>query len=74
MIIFIKIIHIVSALLLMLAIVVQQKGTGLSATFGGTGGGGFQVTKRGPEKFLHYFTVVLAVIFVGSSVLSLFFF
>ncbi len=69
----IKIIHIVSAIILLLSIITQQRGTGLSATFGGTGGGGFQVTKRGPEKFLFYFTIVMAIIFVGSAVLSLFF-
>jgi protein translocase SecG subunit len=69
----IKVVHIVSSLLIILTIVVQQKGTGLSATFGGTGGGGFHMTKRGPEKFLHYFTVAMAIIFVFTSVISLFF-
>ena len=69
----IKVVHIVSAILLLIAIVTQQRGAGLSATFGGTGGGGFQVTKRGPEKFLFYFTVVVAILFVATAVLSLFF-
>jgi protein translocase SecG subunit len=69
----IKIIHMVSAILLLVSIVTQQQGTGLSATFGGTGGGGFHVTKRGPEKFLFYFTIVVATVFVGSAILSLFF-
>ena len=69
----IKIVHIVSAILLLVSIVAQQRGTGLSATFGGTGGGGFHVTKRGPEKFLFNFTVVVAIVFVASAVLSLFF-
>ena len=69
----IKVIHIVSAILLLISIITQQRGTGLSATFGGTGGGGFQVTKRGSEKFLFYFTIIVAIVFVSSAVLSLFF-
>ena len=59
------IVQVVSAILLSLTILLQQKGTGLSATFGGTGG--FTTSKRGAEKVLFNATIILAVIFVANS-------
>ncbi|MBU1445671.1 preprotein translocase subunit SecG [Patescibacteria group bacterium] len=67
---FVQIFQMVVAILLILSILSQQRSAGLSATFGGTGG--FQVSKRGAEKVLFIATIVLAVLFVGSSVLYLF--
>lgn len=64
------IVHAVVSLLLSLAILSQARGSGLSATFGGTGQ--FYVEKRGAEKVLFIITVVLAVLFVGLSVAFLF--
>jgi len=61
----IKYSHIVVTILLVLSILSQSKGTGLSATFGGSGE--FYATKRGPEKVLYYATIILAVLFVGLS-------
>lgn len=58
------------SVLLMLSILVQQRGTGLSATFGG--GGGFYTTKRGIEKVLSTATVVLAILFILNSLAFLF--
>jgi protein translocase SecG subunit len=57
--------------MLVIAILSQQKGTGLSATFGGSGGG-FHASKRGAEKVLHIATVVLAVLFILNSIAFLF--
>ena len=65
------VIQIILSILLSLAILSQQRGTGLSATFGGTGGG-FYTSKRGAEKFLSVATVVLAILFVLNAVLYLF--
>jgi len=62
--------QIIISVLLCLAVVSQQRGTGLSATFGGNGG--FQVEKRGAEKFLSTATVVLAVLFVANSLAFIF--
>jgi len=69
MIFWIKIGQLVIAVLLMLAILLQSKGTGLGGAFGGTGGGGGGVylTKRGLEKKLFIATIVLAVIFLLLS-------
>lgn len=60
----------VTGVFLIAAILLQQKGTGLSGIFGGDGGGFYQ-TKRGFEKFLFYSTIVLAAVFFGSALLSL---
>ena len=54
------------AVLLGTAILLQQKGQGLSGAFGGEGG--FYRTKRGLEKTLLIATVVLAVLFVGTGI------
>lgn len=66
MIFWIKIVQIVVSILLMIAILMQNKGAGLGGVFGGTGGGVY-LTKRGLEKKLFIATIVLAVIFILLS-------
>lgn len=61
MIFWIKIAQIVIAVLLMVAILLQNRGAGLGSVFGG--GGGVYLTKRGLEKKLYIATIVLAIIF-----------
>ncbi len=69
----IKIAQIIVAVLLMLAILMQNSGAGLGGVFGGgSSGGGVYLTKRGLEKKLFIATIVLAVIFILLS-LSVFF-
>ncbi|MDD5110345.1 MAG: preprotein translocase subunit SecG [Patescibacteria group bacterium] len=58
-------IQLVSAVLLIAAILLQNRGTGLGAAFGGEGN--IYRTKRGLEKTLFKATVVLAVIFLGAA-------
>jgi len=70
MLFFIKIAQIVVAVLMMLSILLQNRGTGLGGVFGGSGG--VYLTKRGLEKKLFIATIVLAVIFIALS-LSVFF-
>ena len=57
--------EIILGVLLITAILLQQKGSGLGATFGG--GGSIQTTKRGIEKTLYRATIVLAILFFGLS-------
>lgn len=64
------IVQAVLSILLSLAILTQQRGSGLSATFGGSGG--FFVSKRGAEKVLSQATVVLAILFVVNAVAFIF--
>jgi preprotein translocase subunit SecG len=61
-----KIAQIVVSVLLMVVILLQNRGTGLGSAFGGTGGGVY-LTKRGLEKKLFVATIVLAVIFILLS-------
>lgn len=65
----IKIAQIVVSLLLIIVILLQNRGAGLGSAFGGTGG--VYLTKRGLEKKLFIATIVLAVFFFGLSLLSL---
>ncbi|OGN02869.1 MAG: preprotein translocase subunit SecG [Candidatus Yanofskybacteria bacterium RIFCSPHIGHO2_01_FULL_42_12] len=61
--------QIILALLLTAAVLVQQKGSGLSSAFGGSGAE--YSTKRGAEKFFFYATIVLAILFLTLSVLRI---
>ena len=60
----------VVSILLILSILIQEKGVGLSAAFGG--GGEFYKSKRGIDKLLFLVTVVLAVLFIATSVAFIF--
>lgn len=66
-----NIIQFILAILLIIVILLQQKGTGLSGVFGGSSN--IYSTKRGVDKILHYSTIVLAVIFFGLSIIRLVF-
>ena len=58
------------SVLLAVSILLQNRGAGLSASFGGDFGGYY--TKRGMEKFLFSATIVLAAIFLGLSVVNIY--
>lgn len=62
--------QIILPILLIMAILLQAKGTGLGATFGGEGN--VFRSKRGIEKKLFQFTIVLAVLFFGSALLNVY--
>ncbi len=62
------IIQVVSAILLMAAILMQNRGTGLSGVFGGSGN--VYRTKRGIEKTLFTASIILSVVFFLASFLS----
>lgn len=64
------VIQIISSLLLIGIVLLQNREGGASGILGGDGVGGSFYTKRGLEKWLLYGTIVLAVIFVSSAVAS----
>ncbi len=66
-----NIIQLILAILLSVAILLQQKGGGLSGVFGGSSN--VYSTKRGFDKILHYATIVMAIIFFGLSLFRLVF-
>jgi protein translocase SecG subunit len=57
-------------ILLIVSILLQQREGGLSTVFGGEGN--VYRSKRGIALGLHYFTVVLVVVFVALSALIVF--
>jgi len=59
-------IQIILAVLLAGAILLQQRGTGLSSTFGGSSME--YSTKRGAEKVIFYASIVIAILFLAVSV------
>lgn len=64
-----NILQIIVSVLLMLAILIQNRGTGLGSAFGGEGN--IYRTKRGAEKFLHIATIVLVVIFMATAFINI---
>ena len=64
-----QIIMIVSAVLMIIAILLQQRGASLGAGFGGSGD--LYTTRRGLDKNLFEVTIFLAVTFVLSIVVLL---
>ncbi len=61
--------QIVVSVLLVVAVLLQQRGAGLSGLFGGSDGG--YHTKRGFEKKLFVATIVLAFLFLASTFVAL---
>jgi preprotein translocase subunit SecG len=60
-----QIVQIIVAIFLMLAILLQNRGVGLSGVFGGSGN--IYRTKRGLEKKLFILTIILGVVFFAVS-------
>lgn len=68
------VVQVIIAILLTVTILMQNKGSSLGNAFGGgsgVGGGSFH-TKRGFEKFLARFSVVLSVLFLGIALLNIY--
>lgn len=60
---------IISAVLMVVCILLQARGASLGAGFGSSGE--LYTTRRGTDKSLFEATIVLAVMFVGSLLVSL---
>ncbi|MDP3993395.1 MAG: preprotein translocase subunit SecG [Candidatus Doudnabacteria bacterium] len=58
------------SVLLVIAILLQNRGSGLSAVFGG--GGNIYRTKRGLEKGLFSLTIILVILFVAIGIANLY--
>jgi len=64
----INICQIIVAILMMITILLQQKGSSLGSVFGG--GDNIYATKRGAERFIFISSIVLSVIFLGLALTS----
>jgi preprotein translocase subunit SecG len=60
---------VIAAVGLIASVLMQSRGSGLGATFGGGDASTYR-SRRGVEKRLYQFTIVLAVIFVIISLLT----
>lgn len=63
-------IQIIVAILLIVFILLQQRGTALGSAFGGEGGG-FYATRRGIQKKIFWGTIICGVLFISLALLSL---
>lgn len=61
--------QIIISLLLVSAILLQARGTGLGAVFGGESN--IYRTKRGAEKILFIVTIVLAIVLLGLALINI---
>lgn len=64
-----QIVMLVSSALMIVSILLQQRGASLGAGFGGSSE--LYTTRRGFDKNLFDVTVIFAVVFVGSIILGL---
>lgn len=68
---FLPYVQLVLAILLILAIIFQRSGTGIEGALGGTESNLTHFTRRGGEKVLFFTTIVIAVLFAASAVISI---
>lgn len=59
----------VVSLLLMISILLQQRGSGIGRAFGGEST--VYRTRRGAERFLLFATIVLAILFAGGAIANI---
>jgi protein translocase SecG subunit len=64
--------QIILSIILIATILLQQSSAGVGGALGGGDGGGLYNTRRGFEKFLFIFSIVIGIIFVISSFIAIF--
>ncbi len=60
-------VNIISAVLIIICVLLQNRGSGLSGTFGGDSESYY--TRRGMDKALLIITVILLIIFISSTLI-----
>lgn len=65
--------QIIVSVFLIIAILLQERSSGLSGILGGSGEGGFYQARRGLERIIFWGTVILAAIFAGLALADLIF-
>lgn len=64
------IIQSIISVLLIITILMQQRGTALGSAFGGSGGGAYSA-RRGAQKYIFWASVALTIAFIILSALNL---
>jgi protein translocase SecG subunit len=67
---YLAIAEIIVSILLIVSILIQQRGSALGSAFGGDGGG-FYSTRRGFQQKLFIVTIILGVLFIALAVANL---
>jgi preprotein translocase subunit SecG len=67
----IDILQIVFSIMLIILVLLQNRGAGLGATFGGEGN--IYRTKRGAEKIIFITTIIVAIAFLAISMANIIF-
>ncbi|QQR64462.1 preprotein translocase subunit SecG [Candidatus Kaiserbacteria bacterium] len=62
--------QIILSIILIAAILLQQRGSSMGGAFGGDNFSATYHTRRGAELFLYRLSIVLAILFVASTFLS----
>lgn len=65
----INIAQVIISVLLVITILLQQRGGGLSPVFGGEGG--VYRTRRGVERMIFAATIVLSILFLATAILNI---
>jgi protein translocase SecG subunit len=67
-------IQIFISFVIIVAVLIQQRGTGVGSLFGGpsSSGGEYYRARRGVEKLLFYLTIIMAIFLVITSILFLY--
>ncbi len=68
---FLPYIQLFLAIILILAIIFQRSGDGIEGALGGTASNVSHFARRGGEKVLFFATIIIAVLFAGSAVISI---
>jgi len=68
---YLSLIQIVVAILLIVFILLQQRGTALGSAFGQEGG--FYATRRGIQQKIFWATIACAVLFIALAIVNLLF-
>ena len=66
----INILQIIVSILLIVAVMIQNRGAGMGSAFGGDSA--VYRTKRGAEKSIFIATIILVILFLGLSLVNLF--
>jgi len=68
----IDIIQLISAVLLIIVVLIQNQSSGLGSAFGGQGG--VNRSKRGAEKGLFILTIILSITFLATALVNVIWF
>jgi protein translocase SecG subunit len=68
---FLPYIQLFLAIILILTIIFQRSGDGIEGALGGTASNISHFARRGGEKVLFFATIIIAVLFAGSAVISI---